>query len=667
VKSLYAPTERMTVARYLKHRYGTLDAPPEHENIWRMELTKQFVTSRMFAISNFFYVANKMQELVLMEPFAGQAMLDWSMESQRRNGLPVRTCSVKARQLGFSLWFIATGLHYCMDDNKRAFILVDDDDVAREQATRLGTMLNGLPSWLQPMRRIQNLSHIVFDNPNPKERMEQPGLNSAIRTTVPASFRGVPPGFVQISEFAHMSEERQLAVQAGIISAMPLNPNSMLVIDTTPNGFDTCYWPMVEEAVDANKKWMKRIESWKGELSVQEILDGVLGLPDCVAKGYPGVFVPAFWPWRLHEEYSCRSKATPRGEIPRLTKEQRGETESTLGKIAKYGGEEEIENRDRFGLSTERAFWRRRKIDGYSFPTQEMKLLTFRQEYLTTVEGAFQDSGTAPFDRDCMDALTRQGRDPMATGLFRDRDEFDHHARNDWQEWRLYAPPQNDERYVMAIDTNIAYESRDSDASVAQIIRYRDRKIVATYEARVPEHVMRQQIIFAYYFYQRPYYAVETKGMGYQFVRTLIDAGLHNVHYWKRYDADIPEPSRYPGWETTEKTRPLMDQTFTALACHRDRHTGSPAPELIITDKKTMAEIRGLTRQPSGAFKASRGHDDHYDALCIALCIADDPYSGLRVKVEAEEKVARQEFDAWFKGPSGIYTPSRSHPDLANI
>lgn len=464
-----------------------------------------------------------------------------------------------------------------------------------------------------------------------------------------------------------MAEERQLAVQAGIISAMPLNENSILVIDTTPNGFDTCYYPMVEESISENKKWMKRIVNWKGELSVKEIQDGVLGIPDCVAKRYPGLFVPAFWPWRLHEEYSCKSKVTPRGEIGRLTKEQRGETESTLGKIAKYGGEEEIEDRDKFGVSTERAFWRRRKIDGYSFPSNEMKLLTFRQEYLTTPERAFQDSGTAPFDRDCMDALRRQTREPMAVGIFRDREEFDHHARNEWIEWRLYAPPQNGERYVMGVDTNIAFESSDSDASVAQIIRFRDRKIVATLEARVPEHILRQQLIYAYYFYQRPYYAVETKGMGYQLVRTLIDAGMHNVHYWKRYDAEMPEPSRYPGWETTEKTRPLMDQTFTALALHRDPHTGKPAPDLIITDEPTYKEITGLTRQATGAFKANRGHDDHYDALCIALCIANDPYSGLVVKVEAEKREQEREFASWFKGPSGIYQPSRSHPDLANL
>ena len=353
--------------------------------------------------------------------------------------------------------------------------------------------------------------------------------------------------------------------------------------------------------------------------------------------------------------------------MPRLTKDQRGELENSLGKINKYGGEEEIELRDKFGVMAERLFWRRRKIDGYSFPTQEMKLLTFRQEYLTTVKSAFLDSGTAPFDRDCLDALDRQVRAPAVVGLFRDRDTFDHHARDDWQEWRIYAPPENGERYTFGIDTNIAYENPDSDATVGVIVRYRDRKVVAVYEARVPEHILRKQLFCGYHFYQRPYYAVETKGMGYQLVRHLVDDGMHNVHYWKRYDADIPEQSKYPGWETTEKTRPLMDQTFTELACHRNPHTGKAEPELIVTDEKMNKEIRGLTRQPSGAFKSSRGKDDHYDGLCIALCIANDPYSGLRAAVEEQKQAEKAEFDAWFKGSNGIYQSSRSRPDLANI
>lgn len=667
MQGLYRPDERTDVAGFFRARYGTDEPPAGHENMWRLALTKHVHESYHFAASNFFYIADKRGELTTLKPFVGQAIHRYALDCQLRAELPGRIDEVKARQLGLTVENIGRGLHYCLDENRRSLLLVDDEDVAAEQATRLGTMLNGLPGFLQAMRRIQNMKHLVFDNPNPKDRLENPGLNSAFQITVPSSFRGVPPGFVCVSEYAHMDPDRQMAVQTGVISAMPLTSHSILIIDTTPNGMDDSYYEMVMESIEDNPKWTRRIESWKGELAAKDVLDGVLGVPDAVAKGYPGVFVPTVCPWRLHEEYTCRSKSNPRGELRPLTKAQRGETETSLGNLSKYGGEEEVELRDRFGVSTERLFWRRRKIDGYKLPTEEMKLLTFRQEFLSDIQSAFIDSGTTPFDRACLDAIARQEREPIAVGLFRGEDQFDHHDGNQWQQIRLYAPPQNGEKYTMGIDTDIAYESPDSDATVAQVVRFRDNKVVATYEARVPEYLLRQQLYYLYRWYFNCYYAVELKGMGYQLVRSCMDMGMTNVHYWKRYDRDAPDLTQYPGWETSSKTRPLMDQTATELICRRDPHTGKPEPDTIIPDGKTLKEIRGLTRTPTGAFKSSRGHDDHWDAYCIALCIARDPYSGLHRQQEQEEEQRRAEFEARFTAMTRMGVTSRNRPNLSTF
>jgi len=676
--SLYRPEESLDLPGFLRWKFGS-DEPPEGQgNIWRLASTAHVHSSYHFFASNFAYVADKRGELTTLQPFVGQAIHRVTLDSQLRAGLPGRMAEVKARQLGWTVENIARALHFCLDENKRALILVDDEDVAAEQATRLGTMLNGLPGWLQPMRRIQNLKHLVFDNPNPKDRARNPGLNSASQITVPSSFRGVPPGFVCISEYAHMDAERQNNVQIGLISAMPLSPFSILIIDTTPAGIDDSYYPMVMEAVADNPKWSKRIENWPGELSAQDVLNGILGVPDCVAKGYPGVMVPAICPWRFHEEYTCRTKNNPRGELRPLTKEHRRETESTLGKLSKYGGEEEIDYRDRYGLSTERAFWRRRKIDGYKLPTEESKLLAFRQEFFSTIESAFQDTGAAPFDRACLDTLGRQERTPVAVGLFEEENKFAHwelngsditsvhRDRNPWHEIRIYAPPQPGEKYTMGIDTDIAYESPDSDATVAQIVRFRDRKVSATYEARVPSHLLMHQFYYLYKWYFNCYYAIETAGMGYDLVRRCIDRGMGNVHYYKRYDADYPEPTKFPGWETNRITRPQMDQCLTEMICHRNPDSGKAEPLINVPDAKTLKEIRGLSRTPSGAFKSARGKDDHVDALDIALLIAADPYSGLIRREQELEEQRKAEFEASFRWIIGGKS-QRNRPDLARI
>ncbi len=666
--ALYSQTELGTVPAFFKSKYGVDDCPPEMTNIWRLALTGEVHRSYTFFASNFAYVADKRGEATLLKPFVGQAILRYTLDSQLRAQLPGRICEIKARQVGWTVENIARALHFCLDENRQALILVDDEEVAQEQARRLGTMLNGLPQFLQPKRRIQNLKHLIFDNPNPKDRIRNPGLASQIQITVPSSFRGVGGSIcVIISEYAHMQAERQNEIQMGLVSALPQTPYTILVYDTTPNGFDDSYYPMAIESAEENPKWCKKIENWKGELKAEDVMNGILGLPDCVEHGYPGILVPAMCPWRLHEEYSARSRITPRGELRPMTKPQRDETLDTLGKVSRYGGEEELDLRDRFGVCLERLWWRRRKIDGYKFPSEEGKLLTFRQEFMTTIEGAFVDSGGTPFDRAAMDALARQERPPIARGLFLEEDKFDHHSLNTtWHEVRIFAPPQPGEKYTMGVDTDIAYESPDSDATVATVVRFSDRKVVCVYEARVPSHLLIEQLYCIYKWYFNCYYAIETAGMGYDLVRRCIDRGMGNCHYYKRYDADYPEPTRFPGWETNKITRPFMDQTLTEMLCHRNPESGKAEPLFNVPDAKTIKEIRGLSRTNSGSFKSSRGKDDHVDALDIALCIALDPYSGLiRHEQEVEEK-RKEEFESSFKW----FTQgrrNRNRPTLAEL
>ena len=386
--------------------------------------------------------------------------------------------------------------------------------------------------------------------------------------------------------------------------------------------------------------------------------------------------VPALCPWRFHEEYTVRDRAHPRGQIQRFTKALRGEMMSTLGNVNKYGGEEELELRDRYGVSIERLFWRRCQIDNYDLPSDEMCLLTFRQEFLSTIESAFVDSGTTPFPRDSMDVLPAQKREPVAVGLFESEDKFAHWTMrgepvsavhrdpNPWQEIRVFAGPQNGEKYTMGVDTDVAYESDESDFTVAQVVRVSDNKLVATYTAKVGSHELIKQLYCLYKWYWNCYYAIETAGMGYDLVRRSIDVGMGNCHYYKRLDADNPEPTKFPGWETAKPfMRAAMDQTLLEYVCHRDPHTGKSDPLCIIPDAKTIAEIRGLIRKPSGAFKSKNGHDDHVDALEIAWCIAKDPYSGLLHP--REEKPQINPYASGFAWSTGQRSGNR--PDLANI
>lgn len=668
--SIYTAEEIMTTAAYLKSLYGDRLPTRDEEVAWKMSEIEMFHKSPLFAISNYFRIPDKDSELVALKPFAGQAILDLCIETQRRAGLPQRVVGFKSRQVGWSTWMLARSLHRAASSpNKRAMFLVPDEDVANVMATRLGAMLNNLPRFLQAMRRIQNLKHIVFDNPNPKDRMDNPGLNSELQITVPSPMRGIPPQMLTISEYSHMPSEAQLAVSSSILPAMPLSENSLIVIDTTPNGYDDFYEPLVREAMEANPKWIRRLEDSPRSYTAEEIFAGMIGAPENLYSDT--AWLLAFERWDWHEEYAVRCKQFPRGEIkrrppPHIWKEFL----SDIGKNPKYGGEEENEFMGRYGMAPEKLYWRRRKMGSYKMPTDEMRLATFHQEFAMSIEGGFIELDKTPFDRDCLEALMKQQRDPIASGLLDKTAEgvigVRHSLATRHQEWRIYAPPERGEQYALAVDTNNAYESEDSDATIAGIMRYRDRKLVAIYEAKVPEHILRQQIFMAYQWYHHPYTGVEAVQMGYQLIRSLIAMGLHNYYSFKRVDMESPEPTKYPGWYTNAQTRPIMDNKFIEHLCWRDDNH-KPTPLMIIPDRNALKQIQGIRRGDSGSLKHQHGKDDIFDMICICLCLFDDPYGGFHaIKPEGPPVEQQEEFERLFRA-SVVGAADRNRPSLANL
>jgi hypothetical protein len=659
-KSLYADWEYQDVGPYLQSVFGK-KKPERHElDAWRLEEIRALHASPMFFRRNYLIIPDKDSNLIRYEPFIGQVILDICFRSQEKRGYAQRIVEIKPRQVGWTTDNIGRAIAKTLRPNVRAMILVDDEDVAGEKATLAGTMINNLPTWLQPMRRIDNLKRIVFDQPNAKLRGKDPGLNSQLIITVPSSMRGVTPQFVVVSEFAFMDSVSQVEVMEGLIGAMPLRENSAVVVDTTPNGYDETYYPLVKEAVENNPKWAKQ---WERRVipTRAEVIAGLLGEPDHPRKGW----VPAFCPWFWHEEYTTADE-NPRGELSAMSAAEKRELAATLGKIEKYGGAEETDLRERFGVTPGRMFWRRTKIDSYKQPNDRLRLLSFRQEYASTWDGCFIDYGHAPFDVECLDIVMRQGREPAARGALREDNRgvyLDPSFRSDWWGWRIYGAPESGERYVIGVDCGVAYENRASDATVAQVLRVRDDKVMATFTARAPDYVLIEQLYLGYRWYNNAYLGIETKQSGYNLCRRLFDRGATNQYYWRRNDKALPETTEYLGWETSDKSRPEMESYLVELIDWRS--DGRPDPRITIPDKETLRELMSVKRESSGKIKApGNNHDDHVDALMIALALARDPYGGqYRVPVA----VQRQELNALAKRLGMTETTQRNRPDLANL
>jgi hypothetical protein len=666
VSGLFRPDELYSTGEFFRSKFGR-DAPEQHEvHHWRLAETQQFLGSAPFAITNYFKIADKDGNLVSMEPFTGQAILSVCIESQRRQGYPQRVVEDKPRQIGWTSWCLGEALHNILHPNRKSIVLVNDEDVAAAKATILGTMVNGLPPHMQPMRRIQNMKHIVFENPNAAERIYNAGLNSELQITVPSGMRGTTPHLVIISEYAFMDDARKEEVNSGLLTGMGLRKESAVIIDTTANGFDDDYYPMMMEAAEENPRWVKRLETMVN-VTAAEIFAGKYGQPDNLKT-----WVPAFSRWCIHDEYTTRNE-NPRGELPRIRKADLDELMSDLGKNPKYSCEEEMQYAEQ-GVSAFRLYWRRWKIDSIKQPSQELKLLIFRQEFPDTIAGSFVNYQKSPFDRECLDVVVKQGRDTPYKGILREDSirgiYLDSTFHSDWQEMRLYAPPQQGEKYTMGVDTGVRYASKDADAWVAQVLRLSDYSVVATYEARVDEHTFREQLMYLYRWYNHAYTGIELQGSGFRIIRECIDSGMRNYYEWKRLDSDFPEPTKYPGWDTNQKTRPIMDDAMVELICHRDPMTNRPEPLITIRDIPTLNELQTVRRQATGAIKADSGHDDHYDALAIAVAIAGDPWTGLsKLRGRKKEEPVAEKVDnfAAFRRGSSSRRSRRNEPDIANL
>jgi hypothetical protein len=655
-------------------KFGHDTPKPEEYEQFRYAETEAFDSSALFAMRNYFVIENKRGEFVKLNPWSGQLMLHVAIESQRKLARRQMVVEIKPRQIGWTSYLLGRGLWTALKPNMRASILVIEEKVADELSKKLATIYNQLPNHLRPMKRIDNLKFVVFDNPNNIDRQANPGLNSSVYIGVPSAQRGRTPHYVVASEYAFWDAAKQDEFMTGLVGAMPLDDSACVIIDTTPNGHDEGYEPLAMEAIERNPKWVKSWES-KEVWTPEQIMQGALGQPDRPKGGY----VPAFWPWFKHEQYTTKDES-PFGELPKMDKKEWEETKSTLGKLSRYGNDEEELLTKHYGVSIPRIFWRRRKIDSYfttsNIKDERLRILVFSQEYASSWKDCFVDYYQSPFDSLALDYIKKHhGKLPSARGLLRKEGSkivLDTEWQSDHEELRVYAGPQTDERYVMGVDTQIAFDSDEADSTVAQVLRVRDRKIVATYEAKVPSYRLRNQLKLIYDWYNHPYYAIETEGIGYGLVRECIDLGMWNTYYWKRLDRDIPEDSKFPGWETNHKTRSIMEQALIECIAHRDGND-RPDPLVRITDIPTIEELESLKRDSSGKLAAgSRKHDDHVFALMICLAImreASFPYSTDLPENKRDKRVEqKREVNSLIKqwGSFG-QTSDRNRPDLKDL
>ena len=283
---------------------------------------------------------------------------------QQDAGKPVRLIILKARQLGFSTLTEGLIFHACATrKNVNALIVAHREDATANLFRMSKLFYDELPAPVKPMLRASNAQELVFENPSKlrSEREARPGLRSRIRCAT-AGGRGIGRSdtlqCVHLSEYAFWPDgaDGKASTLAGILQAVPSLPGTMVVIESTANGFE-----------DFKERW------------------------DAAVAG-ENDFEPVFFAWFENPDYSMPV-------VPG--------TEWTP---------EERDLKAAYQLTDEQLQWRRWCIANNCGGSLDM----FRQEYPASPGEAFLHSGTGVFDNEQIVLRLERLPSPAGHGEFAD-------------------------------------------------------------------------------------------------------------------------------------------------------------------------------------------------------------------------------------------------------
>ena len=454
-----------------------------------------------FYMENFLHIRTKDQRIVKLKLKPAQQRLYDIIQGERAAGKPVRIIILKARQLGFSTVIEGLFFHDTVTRPLVETLIIAHSSDSTTKLFRMNKLFfDMLPKNLRPMRKSSNAREIVFENPekNAERKAVSPGLRSAIRCVTAGSDgagRGSTLTNVHASEAAFWKNMKETL--DGLLSAVPDDPQTAVIIESTPNGFN-----------EFKDFW------------------------DDAVAGKNG-FLPLFFPWYEDPDY--------RKEVP-------SGTEWT---------EEELALQACYQLDEEQLQWRRWCIRN-NLGGDAVK---FRQEYPSCPEEAFLMSGNPFFENERILVQIPQTGEPVKQGRFEyEMDEGGKPTNIRWEEDRrgeicIWEEPQQGYPYVLGGDT----AGDGSDRFTAHLIDNHSGMQAAEllYDGR-SELWYAQQIYCLGLYYNTALLGVEINYSTYP-ERKLEEWHYPKLYIREKADDAARElQSRKLGWDTNAATRPRI-------------------------------------------------------------------------------------------------------------
>lgn len=209
-------------------------------------------------IEEFLKIKNKKSEIIPFKLNYPQQKLYDVIKQEKRLHKPVRIIILKARQMGFStlteaILFKETATKF----NVSTGIITHQEDATTNLFNMSKLFYTELPAEIRPQLLNSNAKELIFNN------RENTGLNSKIRCMTAGSKgvgRSATYNKLHISELAFWQGDKK-EILTGLLQTVPYTEDSMVIIESTANGFDY-YKTMWDEAVRGDNDYIPVFIGW---------------------------------------------------------------------------------------------------------------------------------------------------------------------------------------------------------------------------------------------------------------------------------------------------------------------------------------------------------------------------------------------------------------------
>lgn len=214
--------------------------------------------NRKLYIEKFIKIVNKGGELVPLKFNYAQNKLYDVIKKQTQENKPVRIIILKARQMGISTCVEAIlNTNTMLNFNMKTGIITHQSSATANLFKMSKIMYQSLPNKIKPQVLKDNQNELVFNN------TDNTGLNSELKCmTAGSSGVGRSDTYKQLhlSEYAFWPGDKKATLN-GLLQAVPNTPNSIVIIESTANGFEH-FKELWDDAVEGNSDFIPVFFPW---------------------------------------------------------------------------------------------------------------------------------------------------------------------------------------------------------------------------------------------------------------------------------------------------------------------------------------------------------------------------------------------------------------------